>query len=78
MKHARVLRLVNTKISDATVNSLGGLDRLQSLDLYGTAVTAACLKTAESLPSLRHLYAGATKIPENPSVSDAMKSKLLF
>jgi len=78
MKAARVLRLTNTKISDATVLSLTGLDRLQSLDVYGTAVTPACLKAVESLPSLRHLYAGATRIPPDVSVPDALKAKLLF
>jgi uncharacterized membrane protein len=78
MKHARVLRLTNTKITDATVLALGGLDRLESLDLYGTAVTPACLKVVESFPRLRHLYAGATKIPADVSVSDDMKGKLLF
>jgi len=78
MKHARVLRLTNTKITDATVSALDGLDQLESLDLYGTAVTPACLKVAERLPKLRHLYAGATKIQPDVSVSEAMKGKLLF
>jgi uncharacterized membrane protein len=78
MKRARVLRLTETKITDAGVASLGGLDQLESLDLYGTAVTPACLKVAESLPKLRHLYAGATKIPPDTPVSDSLKSKLVF
>jgi hypothetical protein len=78
MKHARVLRLTNTKITDATVSALAGLDRLESLDLYGTEVTPACLKVVESLPKLRHLYAGATKIPIDVPVSEEMKGKLLF
>jgi uncharacterized membrane protein/mono/diheme cytochrome c family protein len=78
MKHMRVLRLVNTRITDAAVLELGGLDRLESLDLYGTTVTPACLKVLEALPKLRHLYAGATKIPADVPVSEPMKSKLLF
>ena len=78
MKHARVLRLVNTRITDATLLELGGLDQLESLDLYGTAVTPACMKVVERLPKLRHLYAGATKIPVDVPVSEAMKGKLLF
>jgi hypothetical protein len=57
---------------------LGGLDRLESLDLYGTEVTPACLKVVESLPKLRHLYAGATKIPADVPVSEEMRGKLLF
>jgi hypothetical protein len=78
MKHARVLRLTETRITDAGVSSLGGLDQLESLDLYGTAVTPASLKVVESLPKLRHLYAGATKIPSDTSVSDGLKGKLVF
>jgi uncharacterized membrane protein len=78
MKHARVLRLTNTRITDTTVLALGGLDRLESLDLYGTEVTPACLKVVESLPKLRHLYAGATKIPADVPVSEEMRGKLLF
>jgi Planctomycete cytochrome C len=78
MKHARVLRLTETKITDATVSTLAGMDQLESLDLYGTAVTPACMKVVENLPKLRHLYAGATKIPADTSVSDALKNKLVF
>lgn len=78
LKHARVLRLTNTRITDATVLALGGLDRLESLDLYGTAVSPACLKVAQSLPKLRHLYAGATKIPADLPMSEDMKGKLVF
>jgi len=78
MKRARVLRLTNTKITDATVLALGSLDQLESLDLYGTAVSPACLKVAQSWPKLRHLYAGATKIPADISVSEDLKAKLVF
>jgi uncharacterized membrane protein len=78
MKHARVLRLTETKITDATISALAGIDQLESLDLYGTPVTPACLKVVESLPKLRHLYAGATNIPSDTSVSDGLKSKLVF
>jgi hypothetical protein len=72
------LRVTNTKITDTTVLALGGLDRLESLDLYGTAVTPACLKVVQSLPKLRHLYAGATKIPVGAAVSEDIKDKLVF
>ena len=78
MKRVRVLRLTETKVTDAGVASLGGLDQLESLDLYGTAVTPACLKVTEGLPKLRHLYAGATKIPADTPVSDGLKGKLVF
>ena len=78
MKHARVLRLMDTKITNTTVLELGGMDRLESLDVFGTAVTPACLKVVEHLPKLRHFYVGETKIPVDVPVSEAVKSKLLF
>jgi len=78
MKRARVLRLTNTRITDATVLAIAGLDHLESLDLYGTAVTPACLKVMQSLPKLRHFYAGATKIPDDAAVPAEMKGKLVF
>lgn len=78
MKHARVLRLMNTKITNTTVLELGDMDQLQSLDVFGTAVTPACLKVVEHLPKLRHFYVGETKIPVDVPVSEAVKSKLLF
>lgn len=78
MKHARVLRLMDTKITNTTVLELGGMDQLESLDVFGTAVTPACLKVVEHLPKLRHFYVGETKIPVDVPVSEAVKSKLLF
>jgi len=78
MKHLRVLRLMHTKITDTSVLALGGMDRLESLDLFGTAVTPACLKAAEQLPKLHHLYAGETKIPADVPVPESLNGKLLF
>jgi uncharacterized membrane protein/mono/diheme cytochrome c family protein len=78
MKHLRVLRLMRTKITDASVLALGGMDNLESLDLFGTAVTPACLKDAEQLPKLQHLYAGESKIPADTPVPESLKAKLLF
>jgi uncharacterized membrane protein len=78
MKHARVLRLMHTKITNTTVLQLGGMDQLQSLDVFGTAVTPACLTVVEHLPKLRHFYVGETKIPADAPVPEAVKSKLLF
>ena len=78
MKRLRVLRLMRTKITDASVLALGGMDQLESLDLFGTAVTPACLKAAEQLPKLQHLYVGETKIPADVPVPESLKAKLLF
>jgi hypothetical protein len=78
MKNARVLRLMGTKITNITVLKLGGMDQLQSLDVYGTAVTPACLKVIEQLPKLNHFYVGETKITADVPISEAVKGKLLF
>jgi hypothetical protein len=78
MKHARVLRLMHTKITNTTVLELGGMGQLESLDVFGTAVTPACLKVVGHLPKLRHFYVGETKIPVDVPVSEEVKSKLLF
>jgi uncharacterized membrane protein/mono/diheme cytochrome c family protein len=78
MKHLRVLRLMHTKITDASVLVLGGMNRLESLDLFGTAVTPACLKAAEQLPKLHHLYVGETKIPADAPIPESLEGKLLF
>jgi hypothetical protein len=34
MKHLRILRLMRTKIADTSMFALGGMDRLESLDLF--------------------------------------------
>jgi uncharacterized membrane protein len=78
MRQLRVLRLLRTKITDTSVLALGGMDRLESLDLFGTAVTPACLKVADQLPKLRHLYVGETKIPADFPVPGFLTGKLLF
>ena len=51
MKHARVLRLTNTKIYGCYRVGPGRPGSIGVLDLYGTAVTPACLKVVESLPN---------------------------
>ena len=78
MKHLRKLRLLHTKITDATVLALGGLNELESLNLFGTQVTSAALKTAEHMPNLQHLYAGETNIATNSPLPDALKNKVQF
>lgn len=78
MKRLRVLRLMRTKITDATLQALGGLDQLESLNVFGTAVTPAALGVVVRLPRLRHLYAGETKIPADVPVSEAVRGKLTF
>jgi hypothetical protein len=69
---------MRTKITDATMQALGGLDQLESLNVFGTAVTPAALGAVLRLPKLQHLYAGETKIPPDVPVSEAVRGKLTF
>jgi hypothetical protein len=76
MQHLRLLRLMRTKITDATVLALSGLNELESLNVFGTGITPAALKAAEQMPKLQHLYAGETKIRASDSLPDALKGKV--
>jgi len=78
MKRLRVLRLMNSNITDATVVRLGNLDQLGSLSVFGTSVTPAVLPTIARLPNLAHFYAGQTAIPEGIAVPEALAGKLVF
>lgn len=78
MKHLRTLRLMHTRITDATILAAGGLNELDSLNVFGTGITPAALKTAEHLPKLRHLYAGETRITANHPLPDGLKGKVVF
>jgi len=78
MKRLRVLRLMRTEITDATMQALGGLDQLQSLNVFGTAVTPAALQVASHWPNLQHFYAGETKIPPDVQAAEAVRGKLSF
>jgi hypothetical protein len=78
MKPLRVLRLMHTKITDNTVLSLGGLDQLESLSVFDTGVTPACLKVVEQMHKLQHFYAGDTKIPPNAPIAEAARGRLFM
>jgi hypothetical protein len=67
---------MHTRIGDLTVQSLAGLDQLESLSVFDTDVTPAALPALERLPHLRRLYAGQTKI--STAGANALKAKLLF
>jgi hypothetical protein len=78
MKRLRVLRLVNTRLTDATLLRLDTLIQLESLNLYGTPVTAAVLPTLAKLPKLSHVYAGQTRILAGKSVPENLVGRLVF
>src|SRR5262249_53929183 len=62
MKRLRVLRLMDTHLTDASLLRLETLNQLESLDVYGTQVTPAVLPMVAKLPKLSHFYAGQTGI----------------
>jgi hypothetical protein len=78
MKRLRSLRLMHTKIGDATVQSLGTLGQLELLSLFDTSVTPSALSSIAHLPKLRRVYAGGTRIAANSSIPQDLKDKLTF
>lgn len=78
MKRLRVLRLVDTRLTDATLLRLETLNQLESLDAYGTPVTSAVLPMIAKLPKLSHFYAGQTGIQPGKSVPGDLAGKLVF
>jgi uncharacterized membrane protein len=78
MKRLRVLRLMNTQLTDATLLRLDSLNQLESLNVYGTAITPAVLPTIAKLPKLSHCYAGQTGILPGKSVPENLAGKLVF
>lgn len=78
MKRLRVLRLMDTHLTDATFVNLETLNQLESLDVYGTPITPAVLPSLAKLPKLSHFYAGQTGIVPGKSVPDNLVGKLVF
>ncbi len=56
------LSLDRTAITDASLTAVGGLQRLESVNVYGTRVSDAGLKSLEGLPRLRAVYAWQTQV----------------
>ena len=78
MTRLRVLRLMDTRLTDATLLHLESLDQLESLDVYGTAITPSVLPMIAKLPKLSHFYAGQTGIQPGKAVSKDLAGKLVF
>jgi hypothetical protein len=78
MKRLRVLRLMDTRLTDVALLRLQTLNQLESLDVYGTPITAAVLPTIAKLPKLSHFYAGQTGIQPDKSVPENLVGKLVF
>jgi uncharacterized membrane protein len=78
MKRLRVLRLMDTRLTDVALLRLEGLNQLESLNVYGTPVTAAALPAIAKLPKLSHFYAGRTRIVPGESVPESLVGKLVY
>ena len=78
MKRLRVLRLMDTRLTDATFLHLETLNQLESLDVYGTPITPAVLPAIAKLTKLSHFYAGQTGIAPGKSVPYNLVGKLVF
>jgi hypothetical protein len=78
MKRLRVLRLIDTRLTDTTFLRLDSLSQLESLNVYGTAVTPAVLPTIAKLPKLSHFYVGQTSILPGKSMPESLVGKLVF
>jgi hypothetical protein len=78
MKQLRVLRLMETRLTDTTLLRLESLNQLESLDVYGTPITPAVLPAIAKLPKLSHFYAGRTGIQSGKSVPEDLVGKLVF
>jgi hypothetical protein len=77
MKHLRTLRLMHTRITDATIRALGPLEQLESLNVFATPVTLAALPPLAHLPKLTRIYVGETKISAK-GVPQEIDKKLVF
>ena len=78
MKRLRVLRIMDTRLSDTTLLRFEALNQLESLDVYGTPITPAVLPTIAKLPKLSHFYAGQTGIQPGKSIPQVLASKIVF
>jgi len=78
MKRLRVLRIADTRLTDAALSRLEGLNQLESVDVYGTTITSAVLPTIAKLPKLSHFYAGQTRIQPGKSIPENLVGKLIF
>lgn len=78
MKRLRVLKLMDTHLTDATLSKLDTLNQLESLNVYGAPITAAALPAVAKLPKLSHIYAGQTGIQPGKSIPDGLSGKLVF
>jgi hypothetical protein len=68
------IRLAETGITDASIDTLLKLKTLESINLYGTKVTNAGVMKLAGLPNLKRLYLWQTEV--TPETIAALKLKL--
>jgi hypothetical protein len=69
---------MHTSTTDATVQALTSLQKLESLSLFDTQVTPAALAALARMPSLKRVYVGSTKISPASAVPQELAHKLIF
>jgi hypothetical protein len=72
-----VLQMANPDVTDATLQHLQGMSRLQELDLNDTQVTDAGLKLIAQLPKLQRLRLRKTRITDEGFRESLMPLELL-
>lgn len=73
-KHLRLIRLAETGVTDASIDTLLQLTALESINLYGTKVTDAGVSKLSSMPNLKRLYLWQTAV--TPAAIKTLKEKL--
>lgn len=73
-KNLRLVRLAETPVTDAAIDTLVQLPALESVNLYGTKITDAGALKLATLPNLKRLYLWQT--PVTPAAITALKEKL--
>jgi uncharacterized membrane protein len=73
-KNLRLIRLAETDITDASIDTLLKLPELESINLYGTKVTDAGVSKLSAMSRLKRLYLWKTAV--TPAAIQALKDKL--
>jgi uncharacterized membrane protein len=73
-KNLRLIRLAETGVTDASIDTLLKIPTLESINLYGTKVTDAGVSKLSSMSKLKRLYLWQTAV--TPGAIKALKEKL--
>ena len=68
------MQVQQNPITDQGLPALEKLDKLETLNLYGTEITDAALSSIEKLPNLKKLFLWQTKVTSEGA--EALKSKM--